>query len=211
MGGMHGLGPLRIERDEPLFHNDWEARVFAISLASPTSASVDAGRHRMELIPGPDYLRMSYYERWLCILGDMLVENGSVTPEELASARPADRAVKASPQLPAEAVEAAFTTPGSYARETTVPPRFLPGDIVRARNMNPEGHTRLPRYARGRCGTILRYHGAHVFPDSNAHGDGENPQPLYTVEFSAVELWGDGAAAGDSVCLDLWEPYLEPR
>ena len=94
-------------------------------------------------------------------------------------------------------------------RETTARPRFAPGKAVRAREINPTGHTRLPRYVRGRQGTIERDHGAHVFPDSNSKFEGENPQYLYTVRFAARELWGESANPGDAVYLDLWEEYLD--
>jgi nitrile hydratase len=95
-------------------------------------------------------------------------------------------------------------------RETGATPRFAPGDPVRTREMHPHGHTRLPRYARGRRGVIHRCHGIHVFPDSNAHGQGEQPQPLYSVRFEARELWGESAEPNEVVHLDLWESYLLP-
>ena len=88
-------------------------------------------------------------------------------------------------------------------------PLFVAGETVRARNINPTGHTRLPRYARGRTGTIVADRGGFVFPDSNAALAGEQPQRLYTVRFAARELWGTDAPARDSVALDLWESYLE--
>jgi nitrile hydratase len=99
---------------------------------------------------------------------------------------------------------------GTFERPVNTPPRFAVGELVRAKKINPAGHTRLPRYARGNAGVIDRIHGAHVFPDSNAHFRGENPQHLYSVRFSARELWGDAAAARDAVYIDLWEDYLEP-
>ena len=89
-------------------------------------------------------------------------------------------------------------------------PRFLVGELVRAKNINPTGHTRLARYVRGRCGVIDRVHGIHSFPDTAAHGVGENPQPLYSVRFSAEELWGSEASSKDILFIDLWEDYLEP-
>jgi nitrile hydratase beta subunit len=211
MGGMHGFGPILREDDEPLFHHDWEARVLALALATPSLSNLDAGRHQMELIPPSEYLRMSYYERWFCILRDLLVQIGTLTAEEVATARPAANAPKQSPLLRPEAVSAALTTVGSYARPNTATGRFAPGDPVRARNINPTGHTRLPRYVRGRCGTIAACNGAFVYPDSHARGNGEDPQPLYTVKFHARDLWGEEASANDTIYLDLWEPYLEPR
>jgi len=208
MGGMHGLGPVAPEPDEPVFHHDWEARVHAMNLASPTRGNIDAGRHRLELIPGPDYLRMTYYERWLTRLENLLVAGGFVTAAELASGRADPGAPKSTPVRTAASVEAALTGPYSYVREAA-PPRFAVGETVRARNLNPRGHTRLPRYVRGRTGVIERLHGAHVFPDVHAHGAGEDPHPLYSVRFTARELWGPDAPARDTVRLDLWEPYLE--
>ena len=210
MGGMHGLGPVAPEADEPVFHAAWEGRVLSLVIASPTRGNIDAGRHQRELIPGPDYLRMSYYEKWFAGLCAMLLDKGIVTPEELAAGRADPAAPKATPRLAADAVSAALSRQGSYERETTARPRFKPGDRVRTRNLHPRGHTRLPRYVRGREGVIERLHGVHVFPDSNAHGLGEAPRPLYLVRFAARELWGPDAPGGDSVSLDLWEPYLEP-
>jgi nitrile hydratase beta subunit len=209
MGGMHGLGALSPEPGEPVFHAHWERRVHALVIASPTRGNIDAGRHQRERIPGPEYLRMSYYEKWLTGLCEMLVNNGVVSAEELASGRADPAAPKATPRLSPEAVEPALTHRGSYQREVAAQPAFQAGDQVRALNIHPAGHTRLPRYARGRLGVIERWHGAHVFPDANAHGRGEDPRHLYTVRFAARELWGPDAAEHDSVSLDLWEPYLE--
>jgi nitrile hydratase beta subunit len=209
MGGMHGMGPIAPEADEPVFHHDWEKRVHALVIASPTRGNIDAGRHRRELIPGPEYLRMSYYEKWFAALTAMLMQGGAVTAGELTSGAADPLAPKATPRLAPEMVTPALSRSGSYLRETTSAPLFKAGDKVRARNISPTGHTRLPRYARGRQGVIERCHGAHVFPDSHAHGAGEDPRPLYTVRFTARELWGPDAAERDSVSLDLWEPHLE--
>lgn len=210
MGGMANLGPLAPEADEPVFHTGWEARVFAMVLASPTRGNIDAGRHQRELIPGPEYLPMTYYERWLRALCRMLLQAGLVTEAELASGEAQPGVAKAEPRLRAEGVKPALTTSGSYVRERRDAPLFQPGDRVRARNLNPEGHTRLPRYARGREGVVERWHGAQVFPDSHAHLRGEDPQHLYGVRFAGSELWGPEADPRLSVSLDLWEPYLEP-
>jgi nitrile hydratase len=208
MGGMHGMGPVIPEANEPVFHEAWEGRVHALNLASPTRGNIDAGRHKLERIPGPEYLRMSYYERWLTRLEDLLLAAGLVTPDELAAGRPAPGSPSTTPIRPASSMRAALTTPYSYVREVG-PAAFDVGDRVRARVINPTGHTRLPRYVRGRQGVIERRHGAHVFPDSHAHGKGEDPHHLYSVRFAARELWGPDAPVRDSVRLDLWEPYLE--
>lgn len=209
MGGMANLGPLAPEPDEPVFHADWEARVFAMVLAAPTRGNIDAGRHQRELIPGAEYLAMTYYERWHDALRRMLLQAGLVTAAELESGEAAAGFAKAQPRLPAQRVPAAMAHAGSYVRDVADRPLFQPGDKVRARNLNPEGHTRLPRYARGCQGVIERWHGAHVFPDSNARLVGEDPRHLYGVRFSGTELWGPNADPRLSVSLDLWEPYLE--
>ena len=208
MGGMHGLGPIVPEPEGGVFHHPWEGRVHALNMASPTRSNIDAGRHQRELIPGAEYLRMSYYEKWFRGLSERLVLQGLISAEEMVAGQAAPNTPKVVPHLPADAVAAALARMGSYVRDGAAP-MFNTGDQVRARNLHPAGHTRLPRYARGRQGMIVTYHGVHVFPDTNAHMLGENPQPLYTVRFSARELWGDSASGRDSVTLDLWEPYLE--
>ncbi len=209
MGGMHGMGPIAPEADEPVFHADWEAKVLALNLASNAGWNIDAGRHQIELIPAPDYLRMTYYEKWFRRVQELLVIHGAITPEELASGRPDPGAARKTPRLPAAMVEPVLRRGGPATREVDVVPAFRPGDRVRAKDLNPTGHTRLPRYAKGRVGTIERDHGVHVFPDTNAHFQGEHPHHLYSVRFEARELWGEAASARDGVYVDLWESYLE--
>jgi nitrile hydratase beta subunit len=208
MGGMANLGEVAPEADEPVFHHPWEGRVHALTVASPTRSNIDAGRHQRELIPGPEYLAMSYYEKWFRSLTELMVAHRYANWDEIARGRADPGSVTGTPHLQADAVTARLSRRGSYLRDGPAP-SFDEGDRVRARNLNPEGHTRLPRYVRGRQGTIVARRGVHVFPDSNAHGRGEDPRPLYTVRFTAPELWGPDANARDSVCLDLWEPYLE--
>lgn len=209
MGGMHGLGPVAPDSKEAPFHAAWEGRVHALTLASPSRGNIDAGRYERELIPGPDYLRMTYYEKWFTGLLAMLLKGKFLSPSEMRSGRADPAAPRSTPHLLADAVATAQARPYSYIRETSAAPAFQVGDRVRARNLNPTGHTRLPRYARGRCGVIERRHGAHVLPDSNAHGAGEAPTYLYCVTFTAQDLWGPEASAIDTVRLDLWETYLE--
>jgi nitrile hydratase beta subunit len=212
MGGMHGLGPIAPETDEPIFHARWEASALALNLAVAAWGrwTLDASRHARELIPGPDYLRMSYYEKWIDGLEALMLGAGLVSEAELASGRPAAGAAKAAPPLTADRVAGGIAHGGPTNRDTDAAPRHAVGDAVRARNINPTGHTRLPRYARGHAGVVTADHGAHVFPDTNAHGLGEQPQRLYQVRFSARELWGEAARADDEVFLDLWESYLDP-
>jgi len=204
MGGMHGMGPVRSEKDEPVFHERWEARAFALTLAMDAwrKWNRDASRHQRELIPAAEYLRMSYYEKWIAGLVELLVKAGLVTSVEIENGKPALGSVKAIAPLIAGG--------GPASRDVAVLPRFKTGQRVRARNMHPTGHTRLPRYTRGKLGTIERDHGIFVFPDTNAHFLGEKPQHLYSVRFAASELWGSQAAPADAVYVDMWDDYLEP-
>lgn len=215
MGGMHGMGPIEHEQNEPVFHARWEGRVYAMTRtfrAAPGRSNLDNSRHRLERIPPAEYLRMSYYERWLTRLENQLVENGIVTRAELEGvAAPSLEAkpAKATPAVTAAMVPAMVARRSSARRDVAVPARFKAGQHVRARNINPMGHTRLPRYARGRVGVIVRHHGVFIFPDSNAAFAGENPQNLYSVRFTARELWGAEASARDTIHLDLWDDYLD--
>jgi nitrile hydratase len=210
MGGMHGMGPVLPEPDEPVFHLAWEARAYALTRAMGAFGrwNIDASRHQRELIPPAEYLRMSYYEKWVTGLTELLLQHGFISPEELASGKAASGAAKQTPALPAQKV-AAFLSQGLPAsRPSASLPRFGPGQRVRVRNVNPTGHTRLPRYVRGRLGVVDRMHGVFVFPDTNAHFKGEKPQHVYSVRFEARELWGD-VPAGGAVYVDLWDDYLD--
>jgi nitrile hydratase len=212
MGGMHGMGPISPEKNEPVFHEKWEGRLYAINRAVGAwkKWNIDAGRHAIEQIPPADYLRMSYYERWLVRDISLLLESGLLTPQEINTGEPAPGSQKATPPLPVANLTATAAQRPSYARpDADVKARFQVGDRVRALKINPTGHTRLPRYARGREGVIDRHHGIFVFPDTNAHFQGEHPQHLYSVRFRAQELWGESASARDSIYLDLWDSYLE--
>lgn len=212
MGGMHGMGPLVAESHEPVFHHRWEARAFALVRATGALGrwNIDASRHQRELIPAAEYLRMSYYERWLEGLLGLLLRHGLVEASELESGRADPRVPRSSPALTAENVRSMIERGSPASRAGDREPRYRAGAEVRARNIHPSGHTRLPRYVRGRRGSIQGIRGAFVFPDTNAHFQGECPQHLYSVRFGARELWGETAAARDAVYLDLWEDYLEP-
>jgi nitrile hydratase subunit beta len=211
MGGMHGMGPVAPEQDEPVFHADWEKRVFALNRAMGAWGkwNIDASRHQRELIPAPEYLRMSYYERFFDGLIELAIRTGLVTREEIASGQRDPATPKLSPALTGAMVSEMVSKGSPTNRNVPAKPGFKTAQRVRAKNMNPSGHTRLPRYTRGKQGVIHRDHGVFVFPDTNAHFQGEKPQHLYSVRFEAVELWGPGAAACDAVYIDLWEDYLE--
>jgi nitrile hydratase beta subunit len=208
VGGMQGMGPIRYEKDEPVFHAEWEGRVVAMNAAAMKGGGPRRG---IELyVPAAEYLRMSYYEKWLTSLTGRLVAAGLVTKAEIESGRPAEGPAKSVPAIsPAEA-PAFLAKVVSTRRNVPVSARFQMGQHVRARNINPVGYTRLPRYARGKFGTINRDHGVFVFGDTVGTPLGEKPQHVYSVRFSARELWGDDAIPQDAVYIDMWDDYLEP-
>ncbi len=212
MGGMHGMGPIHYEKNEPVFHARWEGRVFALNLAMIAwgKSNIDARRHEIELLPAAEYLRMSYYEKWAARLVALIVKSGLVTRAEVESGKPAPGSSKATPPLTAGKVSSMLRSGVLASRNVAEAPRFKVGQHVRARNLHPTGHTRLPRYTRGKRGTIERDHGVYVFPDTNAHALGEKPQHVYSVRFAARELWGEQASPRDAVHVDLWDDYLEP-
>ncbi len=210
LGGMHGFGPVTSEPDEPVFHHEWERRAFALTLACGMLGrwNLDMSRHARERIPPPRYLGASYYEIWLEGLLTLLVEQGLTSEREIETGR------SAGPRSPDLRVPGPDAVPGilergGSARTADTPSRFQAGERVRVLNRHPRGHTRAPRYVRGRIGVIESCNGTFVFPDAHAHGKGPQPRPLYTVRFSATELWGQDGAPGDAVHVDLWEDYLE--
>ena len=213
LGGMHGFGAIAHDPNEPLFHAAWEARVRAMATLAMSRDyfNIDAFRYGIERMDPAHYLRAPYFERWLATIELNLIENGFLSGDEL-DARTEQFRQHSRATIP----PGGDTTPVREARqESAAPPlpasRFAVGDAVVTRNVHPPGHTRLPRYARGKRGIIHRLHGPQVFPDTNAVGLGEHPQPLYQVRFEARELWGESAEARQTVSLDLWESYLEPE
>ena len=215
LGGMHGLGPINTEpeADEPVFHHAWEKRVFALTLATGALGrwTIDMGRHARERQHPADYLRHTYYENWLAGLEKLLLERGLVSAEELASGRAAGPAADAlrARVLTAEKVGPGMAKGGPVEVAIDSLPRFAVGDRVRALNRHLSGHTREPRYVRGRTGVVHEHYGAHVFPDLSAVGRREG-RHLYSVRFEAGELWGESAVPAGAVYVDLWEDYLEP-
>ncbi|HKT59870.1 MAG TPA: nitrile hydratase subunit beta [Gemmatimonadales bacterium] len=194
MGGMHGFGPVPIEPDEPVFHAAWEGRVLALQARTRGRwYHLDEFRNAIERMPAARYLDASYYERWLTALETLLVEKGVVTREELASGHTAAPAPEPAPRPPDD--------------RPPLHPRFRTGDRVATRNAHPPGHTRMPRYARGRHGVVRTVNGPFLLPDTNAHSRSRDWEPVYAVEFSVRELWG--LEGNENVCVDLWESYLE--
>lgn len=212
MGGLHGFGPVEPEPNEPPFHAPWERRAFALTLAMamPGGWNIDMSRSARESLPPAEYLRKSYYEIWLAGLEKLMAERGLVAPDEIAAGHALHPAKPVKRTLSSDDVANVLYRGGPTGREASASARFSPGDRVRAKNMHPLTHTRLPRYVRGHVGIVALVHGCHVFPDSNATGAGENPRWLYTVRFEARELWGADADPTVKVSVDAWEPYLEP-
>ena len=198
LGGMMGFGPILPEENEPGFHDDWERRVFGLVMGGIGAfGTVDMFRHAVERMGAANYLQTTYYEHWLAALEILSKEHNLATRE------------KKDDPVTAEMIDAVVKSGAPSQRDEGKTAKYSIGDRVRARNQHKPGHTRLPRYARGRVGEIQMLHGNHVFPDTIAHQKGEAPEPLYAVRFSATELWGDETLSRDSLCVDLWESYLE--
>lgn len=208
LGGRMGHGPVVPEDEDVRFHADWERDALALVLAMGATGSwnIDMSRAARETLPR--YLQLSYYQIWLAALEKLMLERGQVTPEELAAGRRLQAPVPVARVLHARDVAAALAKGSPTARPDASAPRFQPGQRVRTRADVVPHHTRLPGYARGKRGTIERWHGSHVFADAHAQGLGEQPQHLYTVVFEGAELWGAGAVPGLRVSVDAWEPYL---
>jgi nitrile hydratase beta subunit len=215
LGGMHGFGPVIRETNEPVFHTDWERRVFALALASMGAGrvNVDEFRRSIERMEPAHYLASSYYEHWLHALEAMHVEKGLLSEGEIDAAMRGGPIESASaPSSAASADPDAAAWPGSAGalrRNPKFKARYKVGERVLVRNLNPVTHTRVPRYVRGHRGVIRRDWGTFVFPDTHAHGAGTHPKHCYGVEFTARELWGTGYPTSERVYVDLWEAYLE--
>lgn len=212
LGGMMGFGPVVPEPEDLRFHAEWEKRALAVTLAAAALGrwNIDTSRHARETLHPADYLSSSYYEIWTKGLEKLLQGAGLVSAAELKAGRAIDPPVPGQKVLQADQVAPALARGSNYQRPEAAPARFAVGDVVHTRNEHPTGHTRLPRYARGKTGEIERVHGVFILPDSNAHGRGESPQWLYTVRFDGRELWGEAADPTLTVSIDAWEGYLEP-
>ncbi len=214
LGGRQGFGPVEREENEPVFHGRWEAAVYTITnqmMRQGVISNVDQFRHGIERIDPVAYLTHGYYGRWLGGVENLLTEAGVVNAEMMAeavAARGGDRSDLVAARPSSQPDQVPPPEKAGAGREVAAAPRFSVGELVRTAAAPVSCHTRLPAYARGRIGTIVRQQGGWVFPDTNAHGKGEQPQHLYCVRFTGDELWGDEAEPGQSVCLDLFESYL---
>ena len=212
MGGMDGFGKVEPEPDEPMFHTEWESRVLAMvrAMGAAGAYNIDTSRYYREALPPEVYMTSSYYRKWFLGLEENLLAKGFITAEEVAAARaiaPA-KSLKHG-KFTVDQVERVMVR-GQFGRTPPSPAKFKPGDRVRAKNIHPKTHTRLPRYVRGHVGVVELNLGCSVYPDSAAMEVGENPQWLYTVRFDGPELWGAEADPTLSVSIDAWESYLDP-
>ena len=212
LGGQMGFGPIAPEKDEPIFHGEWEKRALGVTLVAGAMGAwtIDESRHARESLHPADYYSSSYYEIWIKALEVLLLRHGFVSDAELRKGRALGTGAAPKRVLKATDVPAVLARGGPCDRPVEAPPRFKAGDRVMTKNFSPSGHTRLPRYARAKQGVVETVHEGFVFPDSNAHGEGENPERVYTIVFTGKEIWGEDADPTLTVSIDAWESYLEP-
>jgi nitrile hydratase len=201
LGGMAGFGKVIYEANEPPFHETWQATAFALNIVSIgvlRSYNTDEYRHSIERMTPVHYLQASYYERVLTGVATLLVEKGVVTHDELEARAggffPLATPVASNPMADLQAEPVA---------------RFKPGDRVRVRNIHAQGHTRVPRFCRGKAGTVLHVAPAFSFPDAAAHQGERRKEHTYHVELASSDLWGDAGSQNESVIVDLWDCYLD--
>ena len=211
LGGKMNFGAIAPEAGEPVFHHEWEARALGLTLAANGLGywSIDESRHARESLSPIKYYSMSYYEIWYEGVVSLLKKHGELTQEELdqvQAMRPGNRTDR---RVSREKMLDILATGGPSLRDETAAAKFALGQRVRTRRSHTSCHTRLPAYARGVVGTVEAVRGMHVFPDTCAHGQGEQPQWLYTIMFSGSALWGEDAEPGLTCSIDAWESYLE--
>jgi nitrile hydratase subunit beta len=214
LGGMHGMGPLPFEQNEPVFHEDWERGAFGVNILLLITGlyTADESRHAMERIPALRWLGSSYYAHWIDGVRIMMLEKGIITEEELQTGKASEGLPEWVANLkPVEVEEIAQLALTNFpvTGDDGMNPAFREGDLVRARNINPRTHTRLPRYIRGHVGRVERYAGPLLYADDRAHGKPESARHTYTVRFEGAELWGPDAGPKDALYIDLYETYLE--
>lgn len=212
LGGMDNFGPIVREENEPVFHESWERRIFALTIAMFPAGycQVDEIRRTTENIAPAIYLQAKYYQKWLLALESIVLEKDILTKEEIETGR----AIRSEggfklPAVSKEMIEYAFANPLPANIDIEITPKFKSGDEIIAKNMHPLHHTRLPRFIRGRRGIVEKDHGVFLLADTNAHGGPDKAQHVYTVKFTARELWGDDAPAKDTVCIDLHDDYMD--
>jgi nitrile hydratase beta subunit len=224
VGGMDGLGPMVLEENEPVFHEPWEAKVRALSVLVNRKRHlyyIDESRHTTERIDPVYYMGSGYYQLWLLRLETMLMEKGVLMEKEIeekmqqfspgAYFEPALKDFrKVRPHNPSAHRRFALpTSTGVDQPDGPIIPKYSPGMTVWTKVMAPLGHTRIPRYVRGKQGVIDAIHGNFVLPDIRVEKGINLYQPVYRVRFDARDLWGEDAAPNDKLYIELWEDYLE--
>lgn len=213
LGGMQGFGPIEREENEPVFHEPWEGRVRAMMHLGLRLGlyNIDEFRWSVERMDPASYLSASYYEKWLDAIERLYIEKGVIAREELKrrqrNERPSGRSGERASVHPGDLLQ--IRRPAPAQRPSAQRPRFAAGHAVVARNVHPHGHTRLPRYVRGKRGVVHQVRGAYLLPDKNAMGQGAHTEYVYSIRFAARDLWGQNTPASDAVYIDLWESYLE--
>ncbi len=200
LGGMDGFGPVRIEQDEPVFHADWERNALGVAMSAFAMGLSNGGefRHSIERMDPGHYLSSSYYEHWITSVATRLVETGLVGLGQLEQ--------MAGGPFPLSGP--VLIGPIADAGDDVRRPRFEIGSRVRVREWHPQGHTRCPRYVRGKTGSVVRLDGSWSVPDVEAHSDQRREEPTYSVRFEAGDLWQDGQSEA-AIYVDLWDSYLE--
>lgn len=209
LGGMHGFGPVDIESGKKLFHAEWEKRVFGMTVACGFLGvwNIDQSRSAREAMEPGEYLQTGYYQHWLHGLESLLVKRGLLTACEMKNKKP-DSIEKVA--VPADRVAAILTSGGPADCTSATQPQYKTGETIVLKNHHPQGHTRAPRFIRGKRGVIHRYHGSHVLPDVSSQSEGvKTGAHLYSVRFEAVELWGENGDHNGAVYVDVFEPYIQ--
>ncbi|MGB3484057.1 MAG: nitrile hydratase subunit beta [Mycobacterium sp.] len=220
-GGTDGMGPVDNDHGtEPVFRADWEKAAFSMFAQGARAGlyNIDQFRHCVEQMDPAEYLLSNYYEHWTHALETFAEQHNVFDHEELEERI---RYYRDNPDAPLPAgedpeildfVNTAITTGFSAARDIDKAPTLKVGDRVRIAADSPTGHTRRARYIRGKVGVITAAHGAYVYPDTAGNGLGECPEHVYTVKFTATELWGEDIGdANGAVYFDVWEPYCTPE
>ena len=215
LGGMDNFGPINVEQNEPVFHDDWERKILALTLGLLPAGycNIDEMRRTTEHIDPAIYLQARYYQKWLLTLESILLEKDILTQEEIETGKSIrTEGGDNRPAVPVEMMQYAMANPipANAELDSNLKPKYQVGEEILAKNINPYHHTRIPRYVRGKRGVIVQDHGVFLLADTNAHGGPEKPQHVYSVRFSACELWGEEANPRDSVCIDLHDDYMDP-
>lgn len=212
LGGKQGYGSIEVDDDGDPFHEDWEGREWGIAQCARTPGiTIDWWRHCRELIMPIDYLARPYFDSWAQTDFSTYIEAGWMTQEEVAAGKSLNKVSDQPSPPPAMTLQQVLKEDHAHAfrfdADIGENPAFEVGQQVVTAKLGHAGHTRLPQYVRGHCGTIQAYNGAHVFPDLSAEGT-EIHQHCYNVMFDAAELWPEASTSRDKVYLDLWESYL---